>query len=154
MDSFSRFGDSNLRHSLGEVTRSLAAADTVVHSIDVTGLGTNRSLVRTTVTEDPVRDTTNRESLGFLAAETGGRLFKDANNLAPALAEMLEMTSRYYVLGFQPEVEKGPGAFHKIRVKVDRKGVKFSHRPGYFERAPGRPGRPPCSASSTSPSSW
>ena len=44
------------------------------------------------------------------------------------------MTSRYYVLGFQPEREKGPGAFHKIKVKVARKGVKLSHRPGYFER--------------------
>lgn len=136
VDGFSRYGDSNLRQVLNAVTRSLAAADTVVHSIDVTGLGTDRSLVRTTTTEDTVRDTTNRESLGFLAAETGGRLFKDANNLGPALAEMLEMTSRYYVLGFQPEVEKGPGAFHRIRVKVSRKGVKLSHRPGYVERSP------------------
>jgi hypothetical protein len=122
---------------LGDVTRRLAAADTVVHSIDVTGLGTDRSLVRTTTTEDPIRDTTNRESLGFLAAETGGRLFKDTNNLAPALAEMLEMTSRYYVIGFQPEVEKGSGTFHKIKVKVNRKGAKLSHRPGYFERPAG-----------------
>jgi hypothetical protein len=102
----------------------------------VTGLGTDRSLSQNTMSRDTVRDTTNRESLGFLAAETGGRLFKDANDLKPALAEMLEMTSRYYVLGFQPETEKGPGAFHKIRVKVNRKGVKLSHRPGYFERAP------------------
>ena len=136
VDAFSRFGDSNLRQFLGEVTRALAAADTVVHSIDVTGLGSDRSLVQTSAREDTVRDTTNRESLGFLAAQTGGRLFKDANNLAPALAEMLEMTSRYYVLGFQPEVEKGPGTFHKIKVKVDRKSVKLSHRPGYLERVP------------------
>ena len=39
----------------------------------------------------------------------GGRLFKDANDLGPPLAEMLEMTSRYYVLGIQPEHEKGAG---------------------------------------------
>jgi hypothetical protein len=49
---------------------------------------------------------------------------------------MLEMTSRYYVLGVQPTREKGPGAFHKIKVKVARKGVKVSHRTGYFEREP------------------
>ena len=136
VDGFSRFGDSNLRQALGDVTRGLAAADAVVHSIDVTGLGADRSLVQTTPSEDTVRDTTNRESLGFLATETGGRLFKDANDLGPALAEMLEMTSRYYVLGFQPEAERGPGTFHKIKVKVDRKGTKVSHRPGWFERAP------------------
>jgi hypothetical protein len=51
---------------------------------------------------------------------------------------MLEMTSRYYVLGIQPEREKGPGTFHKLKVKVARRGVKVSHRPGFFEK--GSPG--------------
>jgi VWFA-related protein len=138
VDSLARFGDSRVRESLANTTRSLAAADTVVHSIDVTGLGTDRSLTQTAVSQDLTRDTTNRESLGFFAHETGGRLFDNANNLGPALAEMLEMTSRYYVLGIQPDVQKQPGAFHKLKVKVARKGVKLSHRPGYFERpAPG-----------------
>ncbi len=136
VDDRTRFGDTNLRDALRQVTQGLSAADTVVHTIDVTGLGTDRSLSQRTTSQDTVRDTTNRESLGFIASETGGRLFTDANNLSPALAEMLEMTSRYYVLGFQPEAERGPGAFHKIKVKVSRKGVKLSHRPGYFERGP------------------
>lgn len=137
VDPRARFGDSRLRDNLSRATRSLAAADTVVHSIDVTGLGRDRSLVQTNVSQDSVRDTTNRESLSFFASETGGRLFDNSNNLGPALAEMLEMTSRYYVLGIQPEREKGPGAFHKLKVKVARKGVKLSHRPGYFERTVG-----------------
>jgi hypothetical protein len=46
------------------------------------------------------------------------------------------MTSRYYVLGFQPREETGPGTFHKVEVKVARKGSRLSHRPGYFERTP------------------
>jgi VWFA-related protein len=134
IDSMARFGDSRLRETLGRTTRNLAAADTVVHSIDVTGLGSDSSLTQTTVSQDISRNTTNRESLGFFAHETGGRLFDNANELAPALAEMLEMTSRYYVLGIQPDREKGPGAFHKLKVRVARKGVKLSHRPGYFEK--------------------
>ena len=133
VDGRARFGDSRLRETLGQATRSLAAADAVVHSIDVTGLGSDRSLTQVGVSQDFVRDTTNRESLGFFAAETGGRLFDNANNLGPALAEMLELTSRYYVLGIQPDRAKAPGAFHKLKVKVARKGVKLSHRPGYFE---------------------
>jgi hypothetical protein len=85
-----------------------------------------------------VRDSiAGRESLNFLSAETGGRFYKDTNNLKPVLDEMLEMTSRYYVLGFQPRTEKGPGVFHKVKVRVARKGVKLSHRPGYFERESG-----------------
>ncbi|HEY8232991.1 MAG TPA: VWA domain-containing protein [Vicinamibacteria bacterium] len=138
VDNMARFGDSRLRETLSKTTRNLSAADTVVHSIDVTGLGSDRSLTQTAASETLGRDTTNRESLGFFANETGGRLFDNANDLKPALAEMLEMTSRYYVLGIQPEREKAPGAFHKLKVKVARKGVKLSHRPGYFERsAPG-----------------
>lgn len=138
VDNNARFGDSRLRETLAKTTRDLAAADTVVHSIDVTGLGSDSSLTRMTVTQDLTRDTTNRESLGYFARETGGRLFDNANELGPALGEMLEMTSRYYVLGIQPDREKGPGAYHKLKVKVARKSVKLSHRPGYFERAPSR----------------
>jgi len=138
VDSLAHFGDSRLRETLADTTRQLAAADTVVHSIDVTGLGSDRSLTQTGLSQDLTRDTTNRESLGFFAHETGGRLFDNANNLGPALAEMLEMTSRYYVLGIQPDRETQPGSFHKLKVKVARKGVKLSHRPGYFEKsAPG-----------------
>jgi VWFA-related protein len=136
IDSMARFGDSRLRESLGRTTRSLAAADTVVHSIDVTGLGSDSSLTQSAASQDIVRNTTNRESLGFFARETGGRLFDNANELGPALAEMLEMTSRYYVLGFQPRPSRGAGAFHKVRVRVARKGVKLSHRAGYYERGP------------------
>lgn len=134
VDSMARFGDSRMRETLGITTRNLAAADTVVHSIDVTGLGRDDSLTRTAPNQDLGRDTTNRETLGIFARDTGGRLFDNANDLGPALAEMLEMTSRYYVLGIQPDREKGPGSFHKLKVKVARKGVKLSHRPGYFER--------------------
>jgi hypothetical protein len=118
------------------MTRSVSNADAVIHAVDVTGLGIDRSLSRTTVTVDSQRDTGGREALNFLAAETGGRFFKDATDLAPVLAEMLETTSRYYVLGFQPLGSKGGGAFHKIKVKVARRGVKLSHRAGYYERTP------------------
>src|SRR5512143_3767249 len=47
VDSRTRYGDSRLRDAITRVTQSLAAADTVVHSIDVTGLGVDRSLTQT-----------------------------------------------------------------------------------------------------------
>jgi VWFA-related protein len=44
VDGRARYGDNHLRDALARVTQSLATADTVVHSIDVTGLGvTDRS---------------------------------------------------------------------------------------------------------------
>jgi VWFA-related protein len=136
VDGATRYGDSRLLDLLSTMTRNISHADAVIHSVDVTGLGSDRSLSRTMVTVDPQRDTGGREGLNFLAAETGGRFFKDATDLGPVLGEMLEMTSRYYLLGFQPVGSKGPGAFHKVKVKVARKGAKLSHRAGYYERTP------------------
>jgi len=46
------------------------------------------------------------------------------------------MTSRYYILGHQPQDLAGPGRFHKLKVKVARKGASLSHRAGFFERVP------------------
>lgn len=142
VDHASRYGDATLRNTLNTMVRQLSSADCVVHSIDVTGLGTDRALTRSGVNENLARETNGRESLNFLASETGGRLFKDSNDLGAALGEILDMTSRYYILGYQPGPGKGPGAFHKLKVKVKRKGARLSHRTGYFERIP-RPSQAP-----------
>jgi len=136
VDGLTRYGDSQIRDELMKAMEHLSRSDALIHAVDVTGLGgTDDSMSRTGVQSDFSRNTQNRQALNVLAAETGGRFFREANDLKPALAEMLEMTSRYYVLGFQPLQEKGPGEFHKVEVKVARKGARLSHRPGYFERA-------------------
>ena len=109
VDHASRYGDTTLRGTLNAMVRQLSSADCVVHSIDVTGLGTDRALTRSGVNEDLARETNGRESLNFLASETGGRFFKDSNDLNAALGEILDMTSRYYILGYQPQAGKGPG---------------------------------------------
>ena len=136
IDGATRFGDPRVRDLLTESMRDFNRADSVIHTIDVTGLGRDGSLTQQYVTVDPVRDIGGRESLNLLAAETGGRFFKDTNDLQPVLREMLEMTSRYYVLGFQPAKPEGPGALHKVKVRVARRSAKVSHRPGYYERQP------------------
>jgi VWFA-related protein len=142
VDHASRYGDATLRNTMNTMIRQLSSADCVVHSIDVTGLGSDRALTRSGVNEDLARETSGRDALNFLASETGGRLFKDSNDLGSALGEILDMTSRYYILGYQPAPGKGPGAFHKVKVKVRRKGARLSHRTGYFERLP-RPSQAP-----------
>jgi len=136
VDGLNRYGDMRVRDLMQEATRSLSSADTVVHSIDVTGLGSDNSLQLMRSPEDSQRSVPGRESLNMLAADTGGRFFKDTNDLGAVLNEMADMTSRYYVLGFQPLKEKAPGAFHKVKVKVDRKATHVSHRPGYYEKLP------------------
>jgi VWFA-related protein len=136
VESNARYGDSRLRDLLMEMTRALSSADSVVHAVDVTGMGSDDSLIQTTIRRDPARSIRGRESLNYVSAETGGRFFRDTNDLGRVLSEVQDMTSRFYVLGYQPENLKGPGQFHKLKVKVARKGVSVAHRAGYFERVP------------------
>lgn len=130
----SRFGDAGLRNQMEGMLRALASSDTVVHTMDVTGLATagdaslegdNRQAIGT-----------GRESLSQIAAGTGGRFYKDANDLGKAFDELLDATRRYYVLAFEPEALKGPGKYHKLRVRIREKGHKVSYRVGYTERNP------------------
>jgi VWFA-related protein len=131
-----RYGDTGLRQMFQSATRSLSRSDSVVHTIDVTGLGSDDSLQRTYTANDPARQVRGRDSLHLLARETGGRLFKDTNDLGEVMEELVAMTSRYYILGYQlPELE-GPGHFHRLEVKVRRKGAQLSHRAGFSERQP------------------
>jgi VWFA-related protein len=136
VDSNARYGDPRLRTIFADMTRTLANADCVVHTVDVLGLGADDKLAQTEVTKDIARNVSGRESLNFVAAETGGRFFKDTNDLGVVLGEIQDMTSRFYILGYQPENLRGPGQFHKLKVKVARKGSNISHRGGYFERLP------------------
>lgn len=136
VDSASRYGDTQLRQVFGDMAKNLSRADCVVHTIDVTGLGTDQSLTQTGITRDTLRDPGGRESLNFIALETGGRFFKDTNDLGKSLGEVLDMTSRYYILGYQPNDLGGAGRFHKVKVKVARKNANVSHRAGFNERPP------------------
>lgn len=143
VDSDARYGDSRMRGLVQESMQSLSRADAVVHSVDLSGLGQKEQYLQTASAGMATRDFSGRESLGVISAETGGRFFKDANNLLPVLREMADMTSRYYVLGVQPRDVKPDGGFRKLKVRVKPKGIRISHRPGFFERSAMAEAAPP-----------
>jgi len=118
-----------------EALLSLTRSDSVIHSIDLSGIGRPENYAQLPVDAQPMRDASGRESLALIAEETGGRFFKDANDLRPVLREMGDLTSRYYVLGVQPRESDSNGEFRKLKVHVRPKGLRVSHRPGFFERA-------------------
>lgn len=136
VETSARYGDVTLRAMLTGAMQRLSGSDCVVHTIDVTGLAGQDRITQLVTTRDAARPVAGRESLNFIAAQTGGRFFRDTNDLSPALGELLEMTSRFYVLGYQPDDLKGPGHYHKLKVKLARKGSKLSHRAGFHERLP------------------
>ena len=130
--SESRFGDTQVRQQMTDMMRSFASSDAVVHSVDLSGL-TARGDARSQQGEAVFRS--GRESLSEMAMLSGGRLFKDVNDVSVVFRELSEMSRHYYLLAFEPEGATRPGRFHKLKVRVKTKGAGVSHRSGYFERA-------------------
>ncbi|HET7840851.1 MAG TPA: VWA domain-containing protein, partial [Terriglobia bacterium] len=73
-----------------------------------------------------------RETLATLAADTGGRTFYDLNDFSTAFQKVQQENSSYYLLGYSPSNSKSDGRFRRIRVEVDRPGVKARARPGFY----------------------
>ena len=135
VSSDSQFGDSSVRQQLQKTLQTFAGTDCVIHTVDVTGLAASGAGVQEAVGVD-TRGTSGRQSLSQMAAATGGRFIKDTNDVAGALGQILEASRRYYLLAFEPPQQKGAGRFHKLKVRVRRKGLNLSHRSGYLEATP------------------
>jgi len=67
-----------------------------------------------------------------LADLTGGEVFvpRTFKDLAPIYAGLLDELAAQYVIGYIPAVDPAPGE-HRLRVDVERAGVKVRYRRGY-----------------------
>jgi|WetSurMetagenome_2_1015567.scaffolds.fasta_scaffold34255_2 VWFA-related protein len=74
----------------------------------------------------------SQETLVTLAHDTGGRTFTDSNDLSLAMTQVQMDTNVYYVLGYFSSNPKEDGKYRKIRVELNRPGLKIANRPGYF----------------------
>jgi VWFA-related protein len=138
----SHFGDSALRGLMDKQLRSFSRSDAVVHAVDLGGLSAGgdarQSADPTSVRPVGPQETfkSGLESLAQIASKTGGHLFTNTNDLKQALSEVNEMSRHYYLLAFEPAAIKGPGTFHRLKVRLKRKGTQVAHRSGYYERRP------------------
>lgn len=71
-----------------------------------------------------------------LAHETGGRTLINRNDIDNAVALASSDGGTYYALGYYPEKKKFDGAFHKLKVSLDRPGVQARYRRGYYALDP------------------
>ena len=76
---------------------------------------------------------TNQQVLYALANGTGGFMIADTNDFLKGLTRISQELDEYYVLGYAPPVRIHDGSYHKISVKVERKGVKVRFRTGYYD---------------------
>lgn len=76
-----------------------------------------------------------QETLVTLAADTGGRAFLDSNDFSKVFKGVQEDTSTYYVLGYHSTNPARDGRYRRIRVSLNRPGVKIEFRRGYYAPA-------------------
>ena len=77
--------------------------------------------------------TAPQEFLTSLSLGTGGRSFVDSNDLGEGVRRAFLDRSEYYLVGFVPTARRRPGAFHSIKVKVNRPRLELRFRRSYIE---------------------
>ena len=83
-----------------------------------------------------VRLSESREGLITLAAETGGAVLLDDNDLGKIFRKAQEDSSHYYLLGYYTPAPPSDGRFRKIEVAVGRSRLRLAYRQGYYADKP------------------
>jgi VWFA-related protein len=128
----------------------LAAARVAVYPMDIRGVQTAGVDITVgasesasfTGTDNPTAYTDNlntqsetrfqeRSSIQEVADETGGQVLV-GNDVKNGIARGLASGSTYYTLAYAPVREDSDPGFRRVVVKLQRKGVRLSYRPGYF----------------------
>jgi VWFA-related protein len=128
VDTDNRYGNTGLQGDINRMIEEFRRADCVIQAVDIGGLR---------AANDQRARPSGQEALFYMANETGGELFKDANNLRQPLERVLERTSVTYLLTFERSDLKTDGAYHRLKVKAKLPpGARLSHRAGYYAPRP------------------
>jgi VWFA-related protein len=78
----------------------------------------------------------SQETLGTLASDTGGKLFVDSNDFAPAFQQVQHDTEAYYIIGFRSTNAARDGVYRHLTIAlVNHPEAKLEYRPGYYAPA-------------------
>jgi VWFA-related protein len=129
--------ETTLRAVVGQMARSGAR----VYSIDVRGLGRlGAPDFGQLAAEDPAGPSTRFDTLAdapnSLAADTGGLMIRNENNIGRALDTIARDAGRYYLLAYQPSNTTWDGKFRQVEVRVTRPNVRVRARRGYIALDP------------------
>ena len=138
-----RMGDFDLTRSFMRLTDAANTNEVTFHTMDAAGL---RVAFSGTAEQARYGGTPGlwqvvearkvhnlQSSLLFLANRTGGTAIYNTNDVGDGLTRVATDFGTYYSLGYLPG-HSGDGRFHRIEVKVKRKGVRVRHRHGYRDK--------------------
>lgn len=119
-------GDTAIRNRYENMMKELAASNSPVFALDTEELGS-------AVMRDD--EATGQRSLKKLAKITGGRYYENLHDYKEIMDEIQTLTGSYYVLGYYID-EKWDGKYHKIKVKLKKKGYTVHAQRGYYNPKP------------------
>lgn len=73
------------------------------------------------------------DPLRYMAQRTGGMAVLNTNDVGPGLRKVAAGFDSYYSLGFSRNMTVD-GRYHRIKVRVNRKGLTVRHREGFREK--------------------
>ncbi len=130
VDTDDIYGNTQLQNDVYKMVEEFRRADAVIQAVDISGMG-SESEARARA------KSVGQDALFYLAHETGGEFFEDANRFGDDLQDLLDHTSLTYLLTIRPDGVEYDGAFHPLRVKVDLpKGAQIFYRQGYYAPRP------------------
>jgi len=78
----------------------------------------------------------SQETLGTLAADTGGKLFTDSNDFGPAFQQVQHDTEAYYIVGFRSSNPARDGGYRHLTFNLlGHPEAKLEYQPGYYAPA-------------------
>jgi VWFA-related protein len=72
--------------------------------------------------------------LQVLAAQSGGLVLTVSNDLAARLRDCISDLGAYYELSYAPSPAGQPREYHKIEIRVDKRGLTARTREGYYSQ--------------------
>jgi len=155
LDLLMQNGDFSTGSTYGEqIARAAQALNNVnlaIYPVDARGLMTDPSY-------DPARRSTpgrpaipnhlpvhmadNFTTMDEFAKRTGGRAFYNTNDIQGSIRHVIEESRLTYLLAYYPAHGKWNGEFHKIKVDVERPGLKLEYRDGDAAVPEGPPAAP------------
>jgi VWFA-related protein len=102
-----------------KISDSLMSAQVAVYPVDAGAVSKDDHLA-------------SQHTMDNMAESTGGKSFKNSNDLVLGLRTGIEDGSSYYTLTYYPENKNWDGQFRRIHVKSDRPNVSLRYREGYY----------------------
>ncbi len=129
----------NFNEEAQKMARFLNDANMAIYAIDARGLfqtaipdASQRGKTNMKSAPPPPKIDHNYETFDIVAERTGGKAFRNTNDITGAIKKAVEDAKVTYTMGFYPEDAKWDGQFHQLKLQCKRSGVSLRYRPGYF----------------------